>query len=395
MGSTWGYPAGAGARITTPTRGSQRRELGWNNGAPGLEGIPPVGKGRRQMALRTHPSRGGPQGGYPSAGRMKASSPPPSSLGELHPRGRLRASLQGTGCAGGHGTLIWLHKPWSPSAHAWMKGCGVGISRGQEYPHVGVFPTTGPQPPMGWGWTLTAPHGLCQRLLAHGLCLPHLPEERRGFQPATPPARSRAPPEQQYLHLLLQVLGSRHQGLDLAQEEREVSARVSSQPPQGDTGPCLGCSSPLRAAAPGASPQAPLQREEGCGISSAPGTGPAPAAPTTATTHRPAAAAAPPGSAGTAPGCQHRPCPPPPATQPLPGTGGCSSFHPTQGCSCPFHSRASQSTPHLSDGSRSHLQRSAEPGLVLGHLCKGEHPSAPNPTGCPAPAPTAPNPRYL
>lgn len=124
--------------------------------------------------------------------------------------------------------------------------------------------------------------------------------------------------------------------------------------------------------------------KEGCTARSATGTGsvPAPQRPAVATTHRPGGAAGPPGSAGRAPGCHRHLCLPPPARDPggRAAGGGIQRLPPHPGLLFSLPPKGTPKfTSHLSDGGRSHFQRSAEPRLVLGHLCKrgrciGEHP---------------------
>lgn len=149
------------------------------------------------------------------------------------------ASLQGTGCARGHraallGCTHHCHPAWVCSrarmTPCWRgrRVCGIRVTHGQDYPCRGTqFPRPSDGDKVGQGWGLTAPDRLCQRLLAHGLCLPHLSGEEDHF-PACKPhlACSRAPSKQPYLDLIFQVLGSGHQGLDLAEREGSVPKAV-------------------------------------------------------------------------------------------------------------------------------------------------------------------------
>lgn len=75
------------------------------------------------------------------------------------------------------------------------------------------------------------------------------------FQPLSSP--SMLPPHSSYLDLILQVLGSGHQGLDLVGRERERTRSLWSQA-SGDSRVSQGWHSPLHGAAPAAAPPAPL-----------------------------------------------------------------------------------------------------------------------------------------
>lgn len=107
------------------------------------------------------------------------------------------------------------------------RGCaGLGSATGRDIRMPvaagGIFPKC--------PWRLTAPDGLCQRLFAQGLCLPHLPRERVFFQPLSSPSMLRSPPYSSYLDLILQVFGSGHQGLDLVGRERGHSPSGARPP---------------------------------------------------------------------------------------------------------------------------------------------------------------------
>lgn len=110
-------------------------------------------------------------------GGMEASASPGRAVSSVR-LGSSRESLQGTGCAGGHGDSPGCTRCCHPQAGSRAgnepvlgetRACGVGISSWRDF-----------------RGGLTTPDRLCQRLLAHGLCLPHLPRERGLFQPLSP-----------------------------------------------------------------------------------------------------------------------------------------------------------------------------------------------------------------
>lgn len=104
-------------------------------------------------------------------------------------------------------------------------------------------------------------------------CASRICRGRKSFSSLQPllPQHAPAPPNKQpYLHLVFQVLGSGHQGLDLAERE---GGKFLQSCANGDMPLSHGWHSPLRGAAPVASPRAPLQREEGHAIRSIAGTG--------------------------------------------------------------------------------------------------------------------------
>lgn len=135
--------------------------------------------------------------------------------------------------------------------------------------------------PLGKG-RLTAPDRLCQRLFAQGLCLPHLPRDRGLFQPLSSPSTPRSCPLT-HLDLILQALGSAHQGLDLVGRETNELKRTSCHgrlgnlpssfcrqlnlsctrslwsQATGNSRVSQGWHSPPHGAAPAAAPPAPLQ----------------------------------------------------------------------------------------------------------------------------------------
>lgn len=106
----------------------------------------------------------------------------------------------------------------------------------------------------------------------------------------------------------------------------------------------------------------------------------APTAPATVTTHRPGGAAAPPGSAGRAPGCHRRLCLPPPARDP--GGPGCSWRGIRR---VPPHSRGEGTPPNpaltLAMAAEAISSAAQSRGLSLAisvrERCGGEHPLQP------------------
>lgn len=125
---------------------------------------------------------------------------------------------------------------------------------------------------------------------------------------------------------------------------------------------------------------------------------PCPKTPATVPTHRPGAAAAPPGSAGTAPGRRCHPCLPPPAR--TPGAGcGIHQPPPHQVCTFPFpRGVRGPPSPALTLATAAEATSSAAQsrGLSLAISARGRgygdcpkpSPFSPKPHHCPLPAPT-------
>lgn len=271
------------------------------------------------MAPRTPPpwdppGVGAPRGSPPRQSGRKprlSSALPTASLGTAV-QGRRAASRRpapGHHCkvqavpGGAQRAITRLHTPSSPSPGGLpgtdkprlggeRRACRVGITPRQEYPRGcggcrGYSSPQGPQPRggtlpqalfakpslMGQEGTEKGTH-CCGRALPAPPCPWTAPPASAGAEdrfPACPSMlQSPLPSKQPYLHLVFQVLGSGHQGLDLAEREGGKSLQSHAN---GDTPLSHGWHSPPRGAAPVVSPRVPLRREEGRAIRSAAGAG--------------------------------------------------------------------------------------------------------------------------